>query len=176
MIVDAPRGVCLHRGLVVADVTRKSQTDKKQEWCLLSFFFFFCLFPRYGRLMEEIRSCVFVFVWTLLIYELRRLKLWQEMRERQKGGLTSGCLIAPCRPVRRGSSIVIIVIIYDYSGRGRKIVSTDDMGAAWRGLLQPVRWRHASSERCGPNLLGWFKIFLNSFSYLFLFEVVKSVK
>lgn len=30
------------------------------------------------------------------------------------------------------SAVVIMVIIYHYSGRGRKIVSTDDMGAVCR--------------------------------------------
>lgn len=40
-----------------------------------------------------------------------------------------GCM---CLAMHFYSAVVIIVIIYHYSGRERKIVSTDDMGAVCR--------------------------------------------
>lgn len=40
--------------------------------------------------------------------------------------------ICPHMVVHFYSAVVIIVIIYHYSGRERKIVSTDDMGAVCR--------------------------------------------
>lgn len=42
------------------------------------------------------------------------------------------------------SAVVIIVIIYHYSGRGRKIVSTDDMGAVCRACCNSWGRRNAS--------------------------------
>lgn len=47
------------------------------------------------------------------------------------------------------SAVVIIVIIYHYSCRERKIVSTDDMGAACGACCDSRRWRNASLQDVG---------------------------
>lgn len=44
----------------------------------------------------------------------------------------TACQLCPRLAVHFYSAVVIIVIIYHYSGRERKIVSTDDMGAVRR--------------------------------------------
>lgn len=99
------------------------------------------LFPCYGRSMAQIGRCVCVcvYTWASSLYgptdiRAQMTKLVKENEREAERWLPthlrfSRLTVSPFPAVHCCSTVVIFVIIYDYSGRGRKIVSSHDIGA-----------------------------------------------